>query len=209
MWCCVSTILAPSQQLRRRASPPLVSRRRSRRGARGFTRLLRAVARAWSLPGVVSARALGWLVGRFARAPQLVPVVTEQLGGAFKEIGHREAHVMKVLKAEEESFLLTLDKGVRYFNRLVKKLQEAGETVVPGGEAFHLSSSLGFPLDLTEARTATAAAPSTAPSIEGERSKISIVHYMWDRSRLKKNDGVGRHRSRSSARGAASCGWGG
>ena len=74
----------------------------------------------------------------------------EQLAYFFPELGKKQAHVMAVLKGEEEDFLKTLDKGVRHFNKVAKKLSESGVKVVPGAEAWFLSSSLGFPLDLTQ-----------------------------------------------------------
>ena len=96
-----------------------------------------------------------WYGKTFLGAPPgffhtLVPVVIEQLAYFFPELGKKQAHVMAVLKGEEEDFLKTLDKGVRHFNKVAKKLSESGVKVVPGAEAWFLSSSLGFPLDLTQ-----------------------------------------------------------
>ena len=49
---------------------------------------------------------------------------------------------------EERDFNRTIDKGARYFSKKADALPTGAK--FPGGDAFVLSGSLGFPLDLTE-----------------------------------------------------------
>ena len=72
------------------------------------------------------------------------------MGHAYPEIKERQSYIEKVIKAEEESFGRTLDRGIEIFEQKVKQVQKAGETVFPGKDAFVLHDTYGFPLDLTQ-----------------------------------------------------------
>lgn len=78
---------------------------------------------------------------------QLVDVVGEILGEVYPELLDKRVHIKNVIKAEEKSFNMTLDRGLGHFDRLVQNL--SGK-VIPGEEAFRLYDTYGFPLDLTE-----------------------------------------------------------
>ncbi|HFE63874.1 MAG TPA: alanine--tRNA ligase, partial [Caldithrix sp.] len=80
---------------------------------------------------------------------KLVAVVVEVMGEAFPEITRRQKHVREVIKAEEENFNKTLDRGIELFEELVAQLKQRGENIIPGEEAFRLYDTYGFPLDLT------------------------------------------------------------
>ena len=80
---------------------------------------------------------------------QLVPTVVAVNGEAFPEIVEKQAYVMEVIKAEEEGFNKTLDRGLELFTDLVANLQKSGETTIPGADAFKLYDTFGFPVDLT------------------------------------------------------------
>lgn len=81
---------------------------------------------------------------------RLVPTLVTEMGDAFPEIREKEGHVANVIKAEEESFLRTLDTGMDLFSKVSKKLKASGSDVVPGDEVFKLYDTYGFPYDLTE-----------------------------------------------------------
>lgn len=80
---------------------------------------------------------------------QLVDTVVAVLGGHFTHLKEREAYIKTVIKAEEDSFLKTLEQGLVRFEDLVKTLKAETRTVVPGAEAFKLYDTFGFPVDLT------------------------------------------------------------
>ena len=78
---------------------------------------------------------------------KLVPVLKAQMGNQFKELAAQESLIMKVIKEEEESFLRTLETGLKLLDGIVHK---ATGKVVSGKDAFTLYDTFGFPLDLTE-----------------------------------------------------------
>ena len=81
---------------------------------------------------------------------RLVPALVEAMGEAYPEIAARAEHCAAVIKAEEESFGRTLDKGIALFEEIASRLFARGEKIVPGEEAFKLYDTYGFPLDLTQ-----------------------------------------------------------
>jgi len=90
---------------------------------------------------------LGAPAGYFTK---LVPTVVERFSGFFPELKAKQAYVMSVINDEELSFVRTLDKGVKHFNRVVAEMKKSGTTVLPAADAHLLFGSMGFPLDLTE-----------------------------------------------------------
>lgn len=81
---------------------------------------------------------------------KLVPTVVDVMGDAFPEVKEKHQYVSMVIKAEEESFNNTLDRGIEIFEKLVENLAEAKQSEIPGEAAFKLYDTYGFPLDLTE-----------------------------------------------------------
>ena len=77
---------------------------------------------------------------------QLVKVVISEMGDHFVELREKQAHILLIIKAEEERFNITLDKGIARFNEIVEKLDGK---VIAGVEAFMLYDTYGFPMDLT------------------------------------------------------------
>ncbi|MGD9489530.1 MAG: alanine--tRNA ligase [Calditrichaceae bacterium] len=80
---------------------------------------------------------------------KLVPTVVKIMGDAFPEIKERSKHVASVIKAEEEHFNRTLDRGLEIFDRIKEELRNRKEIVIPGTEVFRLYDTYGFPVDLT------------------------------------------------------------
>ncbi|MBH31619.1 MAG: alanine--tRNA ligase [Candidatus Marinimicrobia bacterium] len=76
----------------------------------------------------------------------LVDSVVELMSDAYPEVSEKKAHVKNVIKAEEENFNETLDRGLEKFERIVSDLE--GKTI-SGDSAFKLYDTFGFPLDLT------------------------------------------------------------
>jgi alanyl-tRNA synthetase len=61
--------------------------------------------------------------------------------------------IRRVVEQEEERFLLTLDAGTERLLALIADLEDRGEKVIPGREAFKLYDTFGFPLDITKDMT--------------------------------------------------------
>jgi alanyl-tRNA synthetase len=80
----------------------------------------------------------------------LVDIIVANMGDVFPEINDKQDLVKKVIKAEEESFNRTLDRGIELFEEISANLQKENSTVVSGDEAFKLYDTFGFPLDLTQ-----------------------------------------------------------
>lgn len=80
---------------------------------------------------------------------KLVDVLSETMGDVFPEAIEKKDYVKKVIKAEEESFNATLDRGIELFDEVVKKLNKQKIKVIPGGDVFKLYDTFGFPVDLT------------------------------------------------------------
>ncbi len=81
---------------------------------------------------------------------RLVSVLKDQMGNAFPELVAQENLIAKVIKEEEESFLKTLETGLRLLDGMIQKVKADGKNEVDGKDAFTLYDTFGFPLDLTE-----------------------------------------------------------
>ena len=81
---------------------------------------------------------------------RVVPVVVEMMGDAYPELREQEEHCRRVILAEEEAFLRTLDKGLEIFAALVKEAKEKKKNQISGEDAFRFFDTYGFPLDLTQ-----------------------------------------------------------
>ncbi len=77
---------------------------------------------------------------------QLVGILAQTMGDIFPEILERQSYVELLIKNEEDSFLLTLDRGIEKF----ENISFSDQNVISGADAFQLYDTFGFPLDLTE-----------------------------------------------------------
>ena len=92
------------------------------------------------------AKMLGFAEPMLHRA---VDAVNEMMADAYPELIERESYIKKVVLAEEERFVETLDNGLRILNDEVANLRKAGNTIIPGEILFKLYDTFGFPTDLT------------------------------------------------------------
>jgi len=76
---------------------------------------------------------------------ELVEMLANDLGQQFTELEAQKDLIQKVVKEEEESFLRTLEDGLKRIEQLVKKSTDK----ISGKEVFELYDTYGFPADLT------------------------------------------------------------
>ena len=81
---------------------------------------------------------------------QLIKVLAEQMGTAFPELNKQQDFVTKVIREEEDSFLRTLETGIRMLENIMEAARKKDQTEISGNVAFELYDTYGFPLDLTE-----------------------------------------------------------
>lgn len=81
---------------------------------------------------------------------KMVDVLVDTMGDAFPEIKEKHLFIKEVIQAEEESFNITLDRGIHLFNEVANAVTGTTYNVFPGEEAFKLYDTYGFPLDLTQ-----------------------------------------------------------
>lgn len=77
---------------------------------------------------------------------RLVATLAAQMGGQFPELQKQQDIITNVILEEEKAFLRTLEQGTRRLEQLVKESKD----VLPGGKAFELFDTFGFPIDLTQ-----------------------------------------------------------
>lgn len=76
--------------------------------------------------------------------------VIETMSVSYPELETHRQKIEKILLAEEEKFLETLDTGLAILNKEVTALKQSSIRTVPGKTAFLLHDTYGFPVDLTE-----------------------------------------------------------
>ena len=81
---------------------------------------------------------------------KLLPVLIDNMGDAYPELNAQKTLIGKVIIEEEESFLRTLDTGIKLLDKVMSDAKTAKTTVISGVNAFTLYDTYGFPLDLTE-----------------------------------------------------------
>ena len=81
---------------------------------------------------------------------RLLPVLIQEMGGTYPELEAQKVLISKVMKEEEDSFLRTLETGIRLLDGVMQETKASGATVISGEKAFTLFDTYGFPLDLTE-----------------------------------------------------------
>jgi alanyl-tRNA synthetase len=86
---------------------------------------------------------------------ELVPLLADQFKGVFDELYNQKDFVQKVILEEEVAFLRTLSSGIRQFSEITAvgnpgTTSQSGTNIISGKNAFELSDTYGFPIDLTE-----------------------------------------------------------
>src|SRR5262249_5510494 len=94
----------------------------------------------------------GYLLGRHEPVVHpLVPTVARVMRRPYPELTQTLERVGFVVKAEEEYFLRTVDKGLKKLERAIEALRAEGKCTISGDDAFDLHQTDGFLIELTEA----------------------------------------------------------
>ncbi len=79
---------------------------------------------------------------------RLVPALVQQMGSAYPELVRAQPLIEGTMKLEEERFGAMLERGLGLLAEETARVPEGG--TLPGGVAFRLYDTYGFPLDLTQ-----------------------------------------------------------
>ena len=80
---------------------------------------------------------------------QVVETVIRENESHYTYLRERADYITKVVKVEEENFARTIDTGMQIFTAKLAEHKAEGKTVFSGEDAFLLSDTYGFPVDLT------------------------------------------------------------
>ena len=80
---------------------------------------------------------------------QVVETVIQENESHYTYLRERAAHIVRVVKTEEENFARTIDTGMRIFGEKLADHKAQGQKVFSGADAFLLADTYGFPIDLT------------------------------------------------------------
>ena len=121
---------------------------------------------------------------------EVVETVIKENESHYTYLRERAAHVIRVVKTEEENFARTIDTGMRIFGEKLSEHKAAGKTVFSGADAFLLADTYGFPIDLT------------AEMLEDEGMTVDMDKYVACREEQ-------RVRAREARKALGDLGWAG
>lgn len=81
---------------------------------------------------------------------KLIDTLIESMGEAYPGLVAQSELIKRVIKEEEESFLRTLETGIKLIDKVIADAKATGKNEISGTDAFTLYDTYGFPLDLTE-----------------------------------------------------------
>ncbi len=87
---------------------------------------------------------------------QLVPIVGDIMKSYYPEVLANTARIQKTVAAEEKRFNATLAGGLTLLNDVIATAKAEGQSQIAGQDAFKLSDTYGFPLELTQEQAAEA-----------------------------------------------------
>jgi alanyl-tRNA synthetase len=76
---------------------------------------------------------------------KLIDTLIDEMGDSYPELKSQSELIKRVIKEEEESFLRTLDNGIKMIDGLIASAKKAGKTEITGVDAFTLYDTYGFP----------------------------------------------------------------
>ena len=80
---------------------------------------------------------------------ELIMASIEAMAPQYPELLTEQSRILSIAKAEEESFLSTLERGTSLFDLAATELKSKKSKVLSGDSAFALHDTFGFPIDLT------------------------------------------------------------
>ncbi len=80
---------------------------------------------------------------------EVVETVVHENESHYSYLRERADYITKVIKVEEENFARTIDTGMAIFAAKLAEHKAQGVSVFSGADAFELSDTYGFPVDLT------------------------------------------------------------
>src|SRR5262249_54568947 len=80
----------------------------------------------------------------------LVPAVVATMGHAFPELKREPGKVATLIREDEQSFIRTLDRGIKLFGEAAEGARRQGKAVISGKDAFTLHDTYGLYIDITE-----------------------------------------------------------
>jgi len=80
---------------------------------------------------------------------KIADYVVEAMGDYYKDLSENLDKIKATIKKEEERFNVTIDRGILLFDNIIKDLKAKNKTIIAGKDAFKLSDTFGFPIDLT------------------------------------------------------------
>ncbi len=80
---------------------------------------------------------------------EVVETVVRENETHYSYLRERAEYITRIVKIEEENFGRTIDTGMAIYHEKMAQHKAAGATVFSGADAFLLSATYGFPLDLT------------------------------------------------------------
>ena len=80
---------------------------------------------------------------------EVADTVIDENAGAYPELAEKRDYIKKIIGVEEEAFSKTIDKGNELLNQYMDKLAAEKKNTLSGDDAFRLSDTYGFPIDLT------------------------------------------------------------
>jgi len=78
---------------------------------------------------------------------EVADTVIDENKCAYPELEEKRGYIKKLILTEEESFAKTIDTGMDLLNGMLSRIEKGG--VLSGDDAFKLSDTYGFPIDLT------------------------------------------------------------
>ncbi|MBQ3503968.1 MAG: alanine--tRNA ligase [Oscillospiraceae bacterium] len=121
---------------------------------------------------------------------KVVETVVHENESHYTYLRERAEYITRIVKIEEESFGKTIDTGMVIFNEKMAAHKAEGKTVFSGADAFLLSATYGFPIDLT------------AEMVEDEGMTLDVAEF----NALREEDKV---RAREARKALGDLGWAG